>query len=162
VSAPTSGRRAITRARELCAAYYERFLRSAGTAGHRERRSAVRYVRRALARCGETEYYLMLADLYVRRDSRMRALLGALRVDAHCAEAHAELALLYARHGDRRRCEICCRQALRWSSTSDVEDVVLHVVVEGAQLMGLARLAARAYRRGRRRFPRSALFRPDK
>ena len=101
--------------------------------------------------------WVLLGDTYEQRPTRIGCYQQALSVSPRDAEAHAELALLLAKSGDRRYARHC-DMALRNCRGSCVEDDVIYRVLSAANAAEDSARARRAIRIGKARFPRSRLF----
>lgn len=102
--------------------------------------------------------WLLLGDIYTRANKRVACYRRALRILPTEAEAHAELARLFADRGDpryRRHAEA----ALRDCAKSCVEKHVIYRVLEAAREARSAALASKAIRLGKARYPKSWMFR---
>lgn len=115
-------------------------------------------MKRARRRDGETAVWLLLADLYLDRSARLRCLRRAQRISAHDPEAHAELANSLVGLARRRTVARHCAAAVRNCRGHELEDVILYTIQDVGKRAGLPKLADRALRLGRARFPRSAFF----
>jgi len=102
--------------------------------------------------------WLLLGDIYTRANKRVACYRRALRILPTEAEAHAELARLFADRGDRRFRQHA-EAALRNCAKSSVEESVIYTVLEAAREAQSATLASRAIRLGKARYPKSWMFR---
>jgi len=104
------------------------------------------------------EAWVLLGNTLTRSGMRAHCYRSALRANPRDAEAHGELARLYARHADRRFATHFDR-ALRFCRRTLVEDDILSALVEAATAAKDQRRLQLAVQTGRRRFPKSPMFR---
>lgn len=98
--------------------------------------------------------WILMGDVAVRNSRKLRCYREAIAVDPHNADAHSELARLLAADHDPAYVQHA-RIALRHARGTELEDVTLQNVYEAAQAAGDKRLARRALRFGRERFPQA-------
>lgn len=117
------------------------------------RRQLITWLRSILqADPSNSEAWILLGDTLKRFNLRVRCYRSALKADPRDAEAHGELALLYARRSDRRfaahfdRSLPSCRRSL-------VEDSILSTLVDAAAAAKDQHRLKMAVQTGRRRFP---------
>lgn len=104
------------------------------------------------------EAWVLLGDTLTPFGMRVHCYRSALKADPRDAEAHGELARLYARQSDKRFATHFDR-ALRFCKKSLVEDDILSALVEAATAAKDQRRLQLAVQTGRRRFPKSTMFR---
>jgi hypothetical protein len=146
--------------REDCVRYWEAYL-SGDRRSTQMRRCLQRRILRYMKAGNESAAaWILLADLHMTNPSTIRCLRRALHLSPRNPEAHAELAARLSAQGARQRTvRLHCQAALRRCRTSDVQDVLLYTIYNAATCAGLHDIAHRAWTLGRRRFPRSPLFR---
>lgn len=146
--------------RKTAIAYYEASLKGdRDTAASLRRRLASTVERMAARREATAAHWLTLADAQVHRGTRLRSLRQALRLSPQDAEAHAELAVVYAELGKRARSRAHALLSLRRCRGHELEDMILLSVYHAGVLAEMEDLARRTLQLGRRRFPTSPLFR---
>lgn len=146
--------------REDCVRYWEAYLRRDRRAAAMRRRLFRKILRHIEAGGESAAAWILLADLHLTNPSAIRCLRKALSLSPNDPEAHAELAACLSAQGARRSAvRFHCEAALRRCGTSDVEEELLYTIYDSASGAGLADMARRAWCLGRRRFPRSPLFR---